>query len=784
MNRSIGKTISVGFGLALSALLAVGLLEYATTKQLVEAGRAVAHTDEVLTAIQTVLTDVKDSESWMRGYAATGDQMFLAPCRAAIAATPSDLRRLRQLTSDNPRQQRRLGLLEPLLTRRFQHMERVIELRREGGVPAASEFMKQGEGLRLTRDIKQVTDDMLEEEGNLLRQRTAAVQASKRRTDAAILAGTLFAIGLLLGSALLVRHDMSQRQQAEEALRQNEEAVRRANAYNRSLLEASLDPLATISPEGRITDVNNATEKVTGYSRSELLGTDFLDYFTDPGRARAGYQKVFREGWVQDYELEIRHRDGHTTPVLYNASIYKDENGTVIGVFAAARDISERKKAERELFQVNRALKALSECNEALVRASGESELLERVCQLLVEVGGYRFVWVGYAEHDAPKNVRPVAYAGFEKGYLATVNVTWADEDRGRGPTGSCIRTGQPCMCKNYEEDPKLAPWRAEATRRGYASSIALPLITEGQTLGALTVYSQSVNAFDGEEVRLLGNLATDLAFGIHTARVRKERKQAEEEIRRLNQDLERRVRERTAELEATNQELEAFSYSVSHDLRAPLRHIDGFSRLLLEEYSSKLDDTARHYLDRIRTGTFNMGRLVDDLLGLSRIGRRELTCELTGLGSLVKEVVNEFESETLGRTLEWKVGDLPFVECDPALMKLVFQNLLSNACKFTRPREVAIIEVGQTLVKGQPAVFIRDNGVGFSMQHADKLFGVFQRLHRQADFEGTGVGLATVQRIIHKHGGRIWAEGEMNRGATFFFTLPSMQKEESRKVA
>jgi PAS domain S-box-containing protein len=903
MNRSIGKTIAVGFGLAFSALLAVGLLQYATTKQLVEAGRSVARTDVVLAGIQTVLADVKDAESWLRGYAATGDDLFLAPCQSAISQTPRDLRQLRQLTVDNPRQQRRLDTLDVLLGRRFNHMERVIELRRDEGNLAARGFMLQGEGIRLTNDIERITADMEKEERDLLAQRTAAVEASRRRTDAVTLVGSFLAIGLLLVSASIVYHDMFQRKRADEALRENEEryralatatsqivwttnaqgevsgdlplwrkftgqseeeikgwgwanalhlddrqrtmdvwsnavgkhslyetayrlrrhdgeyryvavrgvpvlkpdgsvrewvgtctditerhlaaeAVRRAGAYNRSLLEASLDPLVTINPQGRITDVNNATEKVTGYSRNELIGTDFSNYFTEPERARAGYRQVFREGWVQDYELEVRRRDEHTTPVLYNASVYKDENGKVIGVFAAARDISERKKAEKELAQVNRALKAITECNEAMVRASEEADLLERVCRLLVEVGGFRLVWVGYAEQDEGRSVRPVAHAGFEEGYLATVNITWADEERGRGPTGTAIRTGQLCGTRNFLGDPQVVPWRAEATRRGYASSIALPLILEGRTLGALTLYSQAVDTFDGKEVSLLEDLATDLAFGIHTLRVRKERKQAEEEIRRLNQDLERRVHERTAELEAMNKELEAFTYSVSHDLRAPLRHIDGFSRLLQEEYSSKLDDPARHYLDRIRTGTLNMGRLVDDLLSLSRIGRRELTSELTGLGSLVKEVVNEFESETIGRRIEWKVDELPFVECDPALMKLVFQNLLSNACKFTRPREVAIIEVGQTVVNGQPAIFVRDNGVGFSMKHVDKLFGVFQRLHRQADFEGTGVGLATAQRIIHKHGGRTWAEGEINKGATFFFTLPAMQKEESRNVA
>ncbi len=373
-----------------------------------------------------------------------------------------------------------------------------------------------------------------------------------------------------------------------------DEAARRAGAYNRSLIEASLDPLVTIAPDGKITDLNNATEKVTGLSRQQLIGTDFADYFSDPGKARAGYEQVFREGLVQDYELGIHHRDGHVTPVLYNAAVYRDEAGEVIGVFAAARDISERKRAE--------------------------------------------------------------------------------------------------------------------------------------------------------------------------------------EVIRKLNEELDERVRRRTAELEATNKDLEAFTYSVSHDLRAPLRHIDGFSKLLLEEYNADLPEDARRHLSRIREGTRRMGMMVDDLLNLTRVGRKKLSVQLTGLSPLLEEAIGDLQPEMAGREIEWQIGKLPFVECDPGLVKQVFANLLSNAVKFTRPQEHTVIEVGAATQDGRPVFFVRDNGVGFSMKYVDKLFGVLQRLHRPEDFEGTGIGLATVRRIVHKHGGRVWAEGELNKGATFYFTLEAVE--------
>jgi signal transduction histidine kinase len=256
-----------------------------------------------------------------------------------------------------------------------------------------------------------------------------------------------------------------------------------------------------------------------------------------------------------------------------------------------------------------------------------------------------------------------------------------------------------------------------------------------------------------------------------------KEKSEAAEEIRKLNTELEDRVKERTSQLENANKELEAFSYSVSHDLRAPLRHISGYSDLLMNKFIDSLPEKGRHYLKTIADSVYQMGVLIDDLLQFSRIGRSEMKKANIDMNNILKEGIDFLTKENPGRKLNWDVEDLPQVDGDYAMMKQVWTNLLSNAVKFTGKRESAGIKIGTKENNKEIIFYVRDNGVGFDMKYSDKLFGVFQRLHSTAEFEGVGIGLANVSRIISRHGGRVWAESELEKGATFYFTIPKLKE-------
>jgi len=297
----------------------------------------------------------------------------------------------------------------------------------------------------------------------------------------------------------------------------------------------------------------------------------------------------------------------------------------------------------------------------------------------------------------------------------------------------------------------------------GADTVLLIPIGTAEHLWGMLFVFRRGDPFFESSDLNLLALLAEQSAIALDYAELLIEQRALVEQLR-----------QHTSALEAANADLEAFSYSVSHDLRAPLRAMDGFALMLLEDYGPQLADEAQRYVQKVRDNAQHMGQLVDDLLTFSRLGRQKLQKRVVALNDLAREVLDDLRAEHEGREVKIVLGDLPECEADPALLKQVFINLLSNAFKFTRRRKAAVIEIGSQFNGAERSYFVKDNGVGFDMRYVDKLFHVFERLHRADDYEGTGVGLAIVQRVIQRHGGRVWVESELDQGATFYFTLSS----------
>jgi len=655
--------------------------------------------------------------------------------------------------------------------------------------------------------------------------------------------------------------------------------LREASEYARSLIEASLDPLVTISAEGKITDVNEATVRVTGVARERLIGTDFSDYFTEPDKAREGYRRVFSQGSVTDYPLTIRRRDGAQTDVLYNATVFRDSAGTVLGAFAAARDVTARNRAERLLQARERQQQAVAELGYLALTNPRFDVLLKAAALALARALAVEFANVLELRSDGNLILR--AGVGFEERLIGHAVIPGGAGSE----AGYVLLAGEPVIAEDLSAETRFHP-AVLLTDHGVHSGVSVAIGTPQRPFGLIGAHTTARRRFTRDDISFLAAisnvigaalaraLAEDAArlqaeqhqailattsdgFSVFDAtgwildvndaycrmsgytreellemriwdievsttetqiveRIRRcvetgfdrfetvhrakdghlfdveismaysrgqdrlvlfardvsARKQAEQEIRTLNTELERRVKQRTRELQASNAELEAFVYSVSHDLRAPLRAMDGFSQILLDDYAPRLDDRAQHYLSRVRAGAQRMGTMIDELLRLSRVSRAQLHRERIDLGDLAAQIAAELRAAEPQRQVEFVIADGLTTRGDRELVRIVLENLISNAWKFTAIREHARIEIGKSEHDGRIEFFVRDDGVGFDMEHANQLFKAFQRLHRANEFPGTGIGLASVHRIIIRHGGQIRAQGEIDRGATFAFTL------------
>jgi len=501
------------------------------------------------------------------------------------------------------------------------------------------------------------------------------------------------------------------------SLKQRIERLSRRNAL---ILQSAGEGICGLDAQGMITFLNPAAASMCGWTVAELVGQPIRVLMQRPHLDQTPYSlDVSSDVAWQDMSVrvvaegEFCRKDGTSFPVEYIRSP-KWEQRTLVGAVVTFKDISERKRAEAALREREASFRLLFANNP-------------------LPMWVYNLDTLAFLE----VNQAAIAHYGYSRDEFMAMRITDIRP----------VDDVPLLLAQLTEERPALevsGPWRHR--------------LHDGRLITVI-IHSHTID-FAGRRAVLV--VAEDIT----------ERQQAEEAIQNLNADLERRVAERTAQLEATNKELEAFSYSVSHDLRAPLRSIDGFSQALLEDYGDRLDADGHDYLQRVRSATQRMSQLIDDLLSLARVTRSALHYESVDLSAHARAITDQLQQAEPDRQVEFLIAPDLIAQGDGRLLNVMLENLLGNAWKFTVKRPCATIEFGAVPYDGRVAYFVCDNGAGFDMAYADKLFGAFQRLHPMSEFAGTGIGLATVQRIIHRHGGHVWAEGAVEQGATFYFTL------------
>ena len=522
---------------------------------------------------------------------------------------------------------------------------------------------------------------------------------------------------------LAIVEDITGRKQAEEDLREN-------RAYLNAALASMTDAVFISNLKGDFIEFNDAFATFHRFrSKEECSKTlsdypDFLNVYLREGEIAPldmwAVPRALRGEVATNVEYILQRKDtGESWIGSYNFSPIRDQNGAIFGSVVVGRDVTETKRAEKALRESEEKFRLLLEnLPLPVIYSNGEGVVVFRNDQFLKTFG--------YTETDIP-----TIKEWWEKAYPDPAYRKTVIESRAAAVSGA---------------DSVYSDLKGNEYRITCKDGTVLTVVISG--------------------IRIRGNLLATF-YDIT------ERKKAEEVIRELNANLEQRVEERTSELEVVNKELGAFSYSVSHDLRAPLRSISGFTQILVEEYSSKLDDEGKRICSVIQENSLKMGNLIDDLLSFSRLNRTELKKGLINMKDIVNSAFSELTDESSVKRIQFKMGDICNSSGDPNLLKQVWINLISNAIKYSSKKEKAIITIGCKKEEGYCVYHIKDNGVGFDMAYMDKLFGVFQRLHSQKEFDGTGVGLAIVQRIVLRHGGKVWAKGELDKGAEFYFSIP-----------
>ena len=749
-----GRLLAV-FLAGLAILVTISMASYKVAGRSAETVEWVRNAQVFLAQLRIVYSDVADVQAAVQSYAVSGRDTFKNAFLRSLAKLKEDQAKLHALAPADAEQQARLARLAEVERQYEQFCSKVFEVRQSGGLEAAATVVAVGPGYTMIEEIRTLIGAMERHELAPLIIRETQADRFTALTLLILPVGTFVGLGLILGVLYSLNLGIIERQQAEERLGVSLKQVEE--------LRAALDEHAIVAmtdPHGRITFVNEKFCTISKYSREELLGNDHR--IINSGYHSKGFirnlWKTISSGKVWHGEIRNRAKDGSFYWVDTTIVPFFDDKGEPRQYIAIRADITERKTAEEDLQKLNAELEQrVEERTEELQQRQAELQsLFESLPGLyLILTPALKIVTASDAYLEATMTSRKnIVGRGLfevfpdnpaEPGANAVANL--------RASLDHVLKHGEPHTMSIQKYDIRRPDGVFEER---FWSPINSPVFGADRTVKYIVHRVEDVTDFVRQKMEKDGSVSF-----AHSENMEFEIFQSSKKVREMNRKL-----------EEANKELESFSYSVSHDLRAPLRAVDGFSQAVIEDYGGQLPAEGQRYLRTIRESAQQMGLLIDDLLTFSRLSRAPMRRDEIDTSTLVKNALAALKSQQEGRTVNLRIGLLPVCRGDTALLKQVWINLLSNALKYTRRRDVANIEVGCRIEENRDIFFVRDNGTGFDMRYAHKLFGVFQRLHRAEEFEGTGVGLALVQRIVHRHGGSIWVEAAPDQGATFYFTI------------